>query len=107
MAYDNYFPLGLAKGKAFIGRIEDAEWLNKNIDTGIHTLLLAPRRYGKSSLVLNVLENKKLDYVEIDLQLCRSGKSVEMKIIRGIEQIISTAIKEKDKVIQSAKRFFV
>lgn len=106
MNYESYFPLGIAKGQAFIGRAEDAEWLNKNIEAGIHTLLLAPRRYGKSSLILHVLENKKLDFVEIDLQLCRTGKSVEMKLLRGVEDIITAAIKEKDKVLQTAKSFF-
>jgi AAA+ ATPase superfamily predicted ATPase len=106
MNYESYFPLGIATGQAFIGRAEDTEWLNKNIEAGIHTLLLAPRRYGKSSLVLQVLENKKLAFVEIDLQLCRTGKSVELKILRGVENIISAAIKEKGKVLQTAKSFF-
>lgn len=103
---ENYFPLGIAKGEAFIGREDDAQWLKKNIAAGIHTLLLAPRRYGKSSLVLHTLETSKVAFVELDLQLCRSAKSVEKKILRGVEQIIHVAVKEKESVLRTAKDFF-
>jgi AAA+ ATPase superfamily predicted ATPase len=104
--YESHFPLGIAKGKAFIGREEEVSWLHKNILAGIHTLLLAPRRYGKSSLVLHALEKSHLHHVEIDLQLCRSAKSVEKKIIRGVEKIITESIKEKEKILRTAKTFF-
>ena len=42
--------------------------LNYNIQKGHHTLLIAPRRFGKTSLALNVLEKLKLPYFEMNLQ---------------------------------------
>ena len=106
LQFEHCFPLGIAKGKAFIGREQDAEWLQKNIQAGIHTLLLAPRRYGKSSLVLYTLTNSTTTFAELDLQLCRSAKSIEKKIMRGIEQIISSVVTEKEKILSAAKSFF-
>jgi len=106
MQYENYFPLGIAKGDAFIGRDEEARWLQRNIEANVHTLLLAPRRYGKSSLVLHVLEKNKTAFLELDLQLCRSAKSVEKKILRGVENIIASAVKDKENILQTAKAFF-
>lgn len=104
--FENYFPLGIAKDKAFIGREQDEAWLQKNIEAGIHTLLLAPRRYGKSSLVLHTLKHNHTTFAELDLQLCRSAKSIEKKILRGVEQIIASAVSEKETILTTAKSFF-
>lgn len=95
MQFEHHFPLGIAKGESFVGRTDEVLWLQKNIQAGVHTLLLAPRRYGKSSLVLYTLENNDVNYLEIDLQLCRSAKSVEKKVIHGIEKMIAKAVKKK------------
>ena len=99
LQFEKYFPLGLARGEAFIGREEESQWLKRNVDAGIHTLLLAPRRYGKSSLVLHTLEKGNLAFIEMDLQLCRSAKSLEKKILHGIAQILGTIVKEKEKIL--------
>lgn len=106
MQLENYFPLGIAEGASFIGRKKEADWLNSNIKAGIHTLLLAPRRYGKSSLVLHVLNKQALHFIEIDLQLCRTSQSVESKIIHGVESIVSLAISEKAGLLKTARNFF-
>lgn len=106
LQFENYFPLGIAKGDTFIGREDDTLWLQKNIAAGIHTLLLAPRRYGKSSLVLHTLTTSKLAFIELDLQLCRTTKSIEKKILHSIEHLIATVIKEKEDILYIAKSFF-
>jgi len=103
---EQYFPFGIAKMPAFIGREQDESWLEKNMRAGVHTLLLAPRRYGKSSLVLHTLAKGKFPFSELDLQLCRTGKSIEKKIRHGIEQVIFSAVTEKEKILHAAKLFF-
>ena len=45
-----YFPLGKAYGEAFCNRTEETRWLVGNLKNVKHSLLIAPRRYGKSSL---------------------------------------------------------
>lgn len=105
VSFEQYFPLGLASGAAFIAR-KESEWLMRNIHSGVHTLLMAPRRYGKSSLVLHTLEKERLNFVEIDLQLCRTAKSVEKKFIHSIENIINKITKKQDTLLKIAQSFF-
>ena len=56
----DFFPLGKAYGEAFCNREKEAEKLLGNIQNGKHTFLVAPRRYGKSSLCEKVLEKSAL-----------------------------------------------
>ena len=98
MGFEHYFPLGIAKGEAFVGRQDEVRWLQKNIQAGTHTLLLAPRRYGKSSLALYTVSHGGLDYLEMDLQLCRSAKVIGKKILHGISSIVTKTVKRKENI---------
>ena len=54
----NPFVFGhLSSTENFVNRTKDIDKLHQNIDNQIHTILLSPRRWGKSSLV-RVLEDK-------------------------------------------------
>src|ERR1700722_786796 len=83
-----YFPLGKAYGKAFCNRIEETNKLMGNIKNGKHTFLVAPRRYGKSSLCEKVLELSDLPWAKLDFHLAMSEKDVERIIINGIIELI-------------------
>lgn len=103
---ESYFPQGVAKGASFIGRDSEVEWLSKNILSGHHTLLLAPRRYGKTSLALNTLSSLDLSYTEINFQLIVSAKAVEKKIIDGIQDLLKKLISTPELITQRIKVFF-
>ena len=65
---------GLAEGEQFFNRTQELDFLIKNAKGGQHTLLLAPRRYGKSSLlrqVSQVTENN-IQIISVDLFKCSS-----------------------------------
>ena len=78
----NYFNMedpfiyGMATfGKWFTDREEDAKRLLLNFKHGVNTILISPRRWGKTSLVLKVakqINNKNLKIVNIDIFSCRS-----------------------------------
>jgi len=54
----NPFVFGrLLNENSFVNRTADIERLRQNIDNQIHTILISPRRWGKSSMV-NLLEQK-------------------------------------------------
>ena len=55
----NYFPTYLAFGKAFCNRKEETARLIYNIEQQVPTLIMSPRRYGKTSLALNTFKNLK------------------------------------------------
>lgn len=105
MKYEHCFPLGISREHSFIGREEEQEWIAGNVKAKVHTLLTGQRRYGKSSLVLHTLNAKNIDFIEIDLQLCPSPRSMEENILCSIEKLINGLFDNKDKVISSIKYF--
>ena len=66
MLYEKYFPLGLAKGQTFLGRASELTLLQRNIKAGRHTLLIAPRKYGKTSLIKEAIKKVKYPSVDVD-----------------------------------------
>lgn len=67
MAQSNLFPQGHAVGEAFCNRISERKQLKRSFLSNEHTVLVAPRRYGKSSLIKQVLIDTKLPGKIIDL----------------------------------------
>lgn len=85
----DYFPQGIAKDKAFLGRKAEINRLTYNVQHGHHTLLLAPRRFGKTSLARYVLAHLKIPSAEVNFYLVQNAKSVEAKILAVIKKMIS------------------
>lgn len=85
---ENYFPWGIAEGEAFLGRKAEIAHLRNNILKGYHTLLLSPRRYGKTSLAKYTINQLNLPWVDIDLFVAQNEFSVAHKIIKGVQKIL-------------------
>ncbi len=101
----DYFPLGLAVGSAFCNRQEETQLLVENIKNGKHTLLMATRRYGKSSLALHALKLSKLPYIETDFYMARNEKIIEVYILKAVVDLIGEALGPVDKLIVSIKKY--
>lgn len=86
---ERYFPWGIATGKAFLGRKNEISRLKNNLKQGYHTLLLSPRRYGKTSLAKHVVNLIRHPWVEIDLFVAQNEISIEQKFLKGVQSIIS------------------
>ena len=55
---ENPFVFGKAvEGSYFTNRTKDTEHLEANLTHGINTILISPRRWGKTSLVKDVFQN--------------------------------------------------
>lgn len=76
MAIENPFIFGkAAEGTFFTDRAEDTRRLTANLTHGINTILISPRRWGKTSLVKKVLieiDNAEIKPVFIDIFQCKS-----------------------------------
>lgn len=62
----------IAKGKSFINRKNELTHLIGNLSSGINTMIISPRRWGKTSLVFKAAEkvsgnNKNLKFCYLDL----------------------------------------
>ncbi len=101
----DYFPLGMATGLAFCNRKEETDLLVENIKHGKHTLLIATRRYGKSSLALYALQLSNICYVEIDFYMATSEKIIEGYIFNGVVDLIGKALGSVDKLLVSIRNY--
>ena len=93
----NPFKLGLATDDLFCNRIEEIDLLSRNMLSGIHTVVYAPRRYGKSSLarvVMTSLEEKMVG-IYIDLFSITSNEDIAEKIYRCIVQQLGMKAADK------------
>lgn len=100
----DYFPLGIATGSAFCNRVEETRILLSNIENGKHTLLMAARRYGKSSLATHVIDLSSLPAVDVDFYMARDEKVIERYIINAVIKLIGEAIGPIDKFVTVIKK---
>ena len=103
---DNPFVFGTATfDEWFTDRENDTKRLVVNFQNGINTLLISPRRWGKTSLVLkasNLASNKDLKVVNIDIFSCRSEEDFYQ--LFAVEIIKQTSNKWEE-WIQNVKQF--
>ena len=69
----------LAEDSYFTNRTKEMKWLEMQINAGINCILVSPRRWGKSSLLLHTTneikkKNKKIIFCFIDLYNIRTEK---------------------------------
>ncbi|MBQ8128036.1 MAG: ATP-binding protein [Prevotella sp.] len=103
---ENPFVFGkAAEGTYFTDRIEDAKRLHANLTHGINTILISPRRWGKTSLVKKVIADinrPDIKPVFIDIFQCKS----EYEFYHAFA---SAAIKQTssrlDEWVETAKNF--
>jgi len=103
---ENYFPQGIAKGHAFLGREEETSRLSANLEQGRHTLLMAPRRYGKTSLARHVISQGKHIYKEIDLFLAIDAAAIGQIFLSGIEDLMHVTSDTTHNLLHSLINFF-
>jgi len=83
-----YFPEGIARGDAFINREEEYKYLIDRIKSNRHSVLMAPRRYGKTSLVMKVADEMRISYSSIDLLAAYSEEYVRDQIVNKVSRLV-------------------
>ncbi|MBO4380489.1 MAG: ATP-binding protein [Muribaculaceae bacterium] len=106
MASENPFVFGrAAEGAYFTDRTEDVNRLKANLTHGIHSVLISPRRWGKTSLVKKVIsEIDQSEYkpVFIDIFQCKS----EYEFYRTFASaVIKQTSSKLDEWVETAKKF--
>ena len=106
MIMENPFVFGrAAEGAYFTDRIEDARRLSANLTHGIHTILISPRRWGKTSLVkkvINETDRPDIRFVFIDIFDCKSEYDFYHSFANEIVKQTSSKI---DEWVETAKSF--
>lgn len=108
METTKYFPEGVALGDAFINRETERNLLINRIKSNKHSVLMAPRRYGKTSLVMKVANEMKIPYCSIDLLAAYNEEYVRDQIVDKVSRLVFELLprisKAKEKLINIFKR---
>lgn len=95
---ENPFLFGkAAEGSYFTDRIADAAHLEANLTHGINTILISPRRWGKTSLVKKVIANMSrndIKIIYIDTFSCKSEYEFYQLFASSIIKQTSSRIEE-------------
>lgn len=98
------FPVGIATGEVFSSRDNERKILNDNICANRHTVLLAPRRYDKASLVTEVVKQLAYPSCHIDFLLAADARAIEAKILNAVGGLLHSILpktkKAKEKLLQ-------
>lgn len=102
----DYFPLTLAVGESFCNRIAELEHLSNNVQKGKPSLIISPRRYGKSSLALQTFCKLKLPFAWIDMFSVVDETDIEHCILRGVGKLITHLESTPKKALKLATELF-
>lgn len=80
---DNPFKFGsIVEGPYFTDRSRERAFLRQVLDSPNHAVLISPRRYGKSSLVVETLRDVKRDVIAVNMQAVTSSTKLAEALYR-------------------------
>lgn len=95
------FPASLAKQAHFCNREEEREQLVKHIKQNMHTVVIAPRRYGKTSLINQVLFENTYPFAHIDLFLAADEQFVKKVLQDNLAKLLQSILPRKTQAKQA------
>ncbi len=100
------FPAGLAMGEAFYDRVNERQFLKKNITHGLHTVLIAPRRFGKTSLIKKTLDEMEILYLWLDFMAITSQEEAQIRFLNHIGELVIKIAKTEERLKKIAPQYF-
>lgn len=89
------FPSGVATGSAFCNRENERHYLKQCFANNEHIVLVAPRRYGKTSLIDQVIRDSGIISVSIDLLLASDATFVLEAVLSGVSEFCSLMLQKE------------
>jgi len=98
------FPLDIATGPAFCNRVQERALLKNNIELNTHTILYAPRRFGKTSLVFKVCDElgrskDKITCINLDLMWVSSMEDVLQLLLKEASKALSIMLPKYEQAL--------
>lgn len=100
------FPTNIAMGEAFCNRVKEWRLLLQYIKNNKHVVIIAPRRYGKTSLINQVLADSKYPYCLMELTLAVTPTDIEQIILRNVAELVQTILPRTKKAKQAVLNWF-
>jgi len=105
---EEFFPLRIVTGDYFCNRLDERKELRRNLDKKRHTILVSPRRYGKTSLSNQVFEELSNEWVfgDVDFLVTLDATDVEKIILSLVGSIIPKLTPLHKNILDKIKSFF-
>lgn len=89
----------IVTGEAFTNRESETQRLMNNFQSGTNTVLISPRRWGKSSLVFHAAEqfrknNKKIRFIFLDLFKARTEEQFYEMLAKETIRVLSSRMED-------------
>jgi len=101
-----YFTTKVATADSFCNREQESQTLINNINKNQHTVVVAPRRYGKTSLVTHTLSRVNQPFARIDLFCVIYEEDICRKVAKGISKLIREMASFSEKTIHAIEKCF-
>ena len=106
MKNDELFPLRVASGKRFCNREKERKLLKELFKQKRPTVLISPRRYGKTSLAYKATEEIKYPFCVIDFLTAYNDDSICSCIISGVSELMSKIMPINMKTVKLLEKCF-
>lgn len=85
---ENPFKFGtIVEADYFTDRKEEVAYIRQFIESRNHLVLISPRRFGKSSVVLKAVKSSARPYVMVNLQQMASAEEFAAQLLRGVYRV--------------------
>ena len=102
----DFFPPGLALGKAFCNRVQERGMLKKAILKNEHLVMISPRRYGKTSLITQAIQENNIAYCSIDFLPATNSQYIKNIILDGVGDLLPQILPKQKVAMQKLLGFF-
>lgn len=103
---DISFPRKIAEGDAFCDREQERAYLKKNIERGFHTLIISPRRYGKTSLAMKTFTELKMPFGYTQFLNAYQPEVMMKRFVICLNQLLTQLETPTQKTLKSLGEFF-
>lgn len=96
----------IVSDRTFVNRTREKELLSHHFKSGINTILISPRRWGKTSLVkesIRLTQEKSIKFVFIDLFSIRDEQEFLTTFAR---EVIKATMNKREELIKDARSWF-
>ncbi len=99
------FPVGIAYGSSFYDRIEERKKLRQLLESNQHTTIIAPRRFGKTSLIRKVIDEHNYPHIWVDLMAFTDKTEATNQIVKHIGDLVIKIGRTEAKIKGILKKF--
>ncbi|MFZ9035577.1 MAG: AAA family ATPase [Francisellaceae bacterium] len=94
-----YFSTKVATEQSFCNRQAQRMELVDHIRNNEHSVIVAPRRYGKTSLVMQAIKEVDLAYAQVDMFCVVYEEEVIRKLAKGVSVLMQSLMSRTEKTI--------